>query len=52
MIAKGGTINEMSEEDKRALYDIHNKSSADEGVTGAEFMANTMQLREAAKAGQ
>ena len=52
MVAKGGTINEMEEDDKRALYDIHNKSSADEGVTGAEFMANTMQLREAAKAGQ
>ena len=48
--SQGGHMPELSEDDKKTTYDIHNKASGDEGVTPLEFMANMAQIREAAKA--
>ena len=46
MREKGVNAPEASDEDLATLYEIHNKASADNGVSALEFMANSAQIRE------
>ena len=50
MREKGVDLPEASDDDLKTVYAIHNKSSADDGVSALELMANMAQINEAMKA--